>query len=251
MAIPLILLGFIVKTPENTPLNLPASAIMFILPALVASILMGLQSGSSGIKWLWGQIQDKHPIKHWFVYLFALSVMPLLALIVYFILYLAGIEIGTSEITITSVLTLLAVYTIAATCEEVGWMGYVFGPMESKWSAIKASLILGVLWALLHIAPWIQVHGVTWTVGWVVFSIFVRIPMTFLYIRVGRTLAPTIVLHTMINVVVSIIPTFTTDIYLPYAFAAGIILLSLAVVATGSLQNKKRATKDKILANSN
>ena len=40
---------------------------------------------------------------------------------------------------------------IAAIGEELGWMGYAFEPMQERFGALKASILLGISWALIHI----------------------------------------------------------------------------------------------------
>ena len=39
---------------------------------------------------------------------------------------------------------------VFALSEEVGWMGYGFDPTENRWNALKASLLLGLIWAIWH-----------------------------------------------------------------------------------------------------
>ena len=40
---------------------------------------------------------------------------------------------------------------LAATFEELGWRGYAFDSLQSKFSYFKASLIFSVLWSLWHL----------------------------------------------------------------------------------------------------
>ena len=42
-------------------------------------------------------------------------------------------------------------FFILAAGEEVGWMGYAFEPMQTQGGALRASLVLGVIWAIWHL----------------------------------------------------------------------------------------------------
>lgn len=42
--------------------------------------------------------------------------------------------------------------------EELGWRGYVLDPMQRQWGAGRASLLLGLLWALWHV-PYFLIDG--------------------------------------------------------------------------------------------
>ncbi len=231
-ALPLTLLGFLVKTPQNTPLQLPASAIIFIIPAIVASYLVGRKN----LGRLWSRALDTQYRKHAGWYIFSFTVMPIIATAVYLLLPFFGVEPGPLEISIAAVIALCAVYAISALCEEIGWMGYAFDSLEKRWGAVYASLVLGLIWALFHAVPWVQVHGWTWSLGWALFSIAIRLPLTLLYVRTGRTLAAVVIAHASINVVVTLLPGFTDTLYAPYLFAGASLLLSLCVVVSGTLR---------------
>ncbi len=43
------------------------------------------------------------------------------------------------------------VYFIGALGEEVGWSGYIIEPLQNRYGALKASLVLGIIWAVWHI----------------------------------------------------------------------------------------------------
>src|SRR5512136_2900247 len=42
---------------------------------------------------------------------------------------------------------LVVIIFIAAIGEELGWMGYVFEPMQKRLDALGASILLGIVWA--------------------------------------------------------------------------------------------------------
>jgi membrane protease YdiL (CAAX protease family) len=85
--------------------------------------------------------------------------------------------------------------------EELAWRAYALGKLESIYSQLKSSLILGAYWAIWHVPGWIVMFGLRGSArNFIVLTGFVTliswsVVFTFLYDRSGRSLPLTILLH--------------------------------------------------------
>lgn len=87
--------------------------------------------------------------------------------------------------------------------EELGWRGYLQVELNKRFSLLKASLIVGVIWAVWHLPLWfiagyqgldLLLYIVFFAVGLIAFSVI----LGFVYGR-GRNLLYAILLHQMLN----------------------------------------------------
>jgi len=60
----------------------------------------------------------------------------------------------------------IVVFFAGAIGEEVGWSGYVTGPMQERLGALGAGLALGTAWAAWHVIPYIQAHNSISWIAW-------------------------------------------------------------------------------------
>jgi len=87
--------------------------------------------------------------------------------------------------------------------EELGWRGYLQNELTRRHSLLRASLIVGVIWAVWHLPLWfisgyqgadLLLYIVFFAVGLIAFSVIIG----FVYGR-GRNLLYAILLHQMLN----------------------------------------------------
>jgi membrane protease YdiL (CAAX protease family) len=98
-------------------------------------------------------------------------------------------------------------FFIGSLGEEVGWMGYAFEPMQDKWNAFKAALVLGLIWALWHIPLYIFLIADPVLIAAQVLSVIaMRFLLVWLFNNTGKSVFVTILFHTVYNVTISVLP---------------------------------------------
>lgn len=98
-------------------------------------------------------------------------------------------------------------YFIAAVGEEIGWSGYLIEPMLKQYSALKTGTILGSVWAIWHVVPYIQTHhSLVWVVWQCFATVGLRILIVWIYNNTEKSVIAAILFHTMINVSDTLFP---------------------------------------------
>ncbi len=197
LSIPIWLLGMLAKT-ELLP-NLPVSAIMAICPAMAAGLLDYRLRGTIGVKALLLRAFDFKRMGKW-VWIFALVTMPLVMLLSWILQVNLGQELPVPEINLLQILSLLAVFFIAATCEELGWSGYATKSVVGTHGILLGGILIGAVSAIWHLVPLFQVgRELDWIIWWALGSISGRICIVCIYIRGGESVFATSIFHTLRN----------------------------------------------------
>ena len=109
-------------------------------------------------------------------------------------------------------------------------MGYAVDPMQDRWSALTTSVVLGLVTAIWHLVPLIQMgRTLIWIAWWALGSISVRILTVWLYNNTGRSLFAAIVFHAMNNLSFALFPNYGSH-WDPAV--AGVITATVAVIVT-------------------
>jgi uncharacterized protein len=124
--------------------------------------------------------------------------LPLAATLVFFITHFFVAFDGWS-ISFLLAPVYFVVYYVAAAFEEIGWTWYATPLLGKSMNVVSTGIIIGVVWATIHTLPWFQQSGLWFMVGMIVFSVFSRIIMTWLYLKNGELLWLNIMYHAMIN----------------------------------------------------
>jgi len=86
--------------------------------------------------------------------------------------------------------------------EEFGWRGYALDRLQSRFSALISSIILGLMWGVWHLPYlfWIGdevIYELLW--AFMLSNIIISIGMTWLYNNTGGSLLVALLHHTMFN----------------------------------------------------
>lgn len=199
LAVPFWLLGEVMKI-QLLP-GFPVTALMFVCPGLAALILARRESGREGGKALLKRACDYERIKAKVWYAPILLLNPAISVLSYAVLRLVGTPVPIPQIPIVSTLALCVVFLIGALGEELGWSGYAIDPLQSRLGALRASLLLGAVWAVFHFVALAQAHrSAEWIAWWTLGTVSARVIMVWLYNHTGKSVFGAALFHAASNV---------------------------------------------------
>lgn len=191
------------------PFDLPGSAVMVVIPALVASVLIYREKGMAAVAALWRRIFDVDRIRNVSWAMAALLTMPAAATAAYVAMRALHLPLPDQpSVDIALIPTALLFYFAGVALEEVGWTGYCTEPLQQRFGILIAGAIIGGVWAIWHLVPWIVIKGHTlyWTAGETALTVLMRIVMGYIYAHGGKSLFLATLFHATINVSFSLFP---------------------------------------------
>ena len=198
---------------------------------MAALILVYRVEGGGGVRKLMRRIFDQRRIRERIWYGPIIFLMPVIFLLTYGVMRVMGLPFPDEPHSLFLLIPLLfVVFFMLAIGEEVGWTGYATDPFQDRWSALTTSIILGLVTALWHFVPLIQMGRTPiWIAWWALDSISIRILTVWLYNNTGRSLFAAIVFHAMFNVSFAVFPNYGSH-WDPAV--AGAITAIVAVIVT-------------------
>jgi membrane protease YdiL (CAAX protease family) len=238
----------VLSLPFNGGVNLPVQGFpfygwplavgMIVVPAAVATVLTAREKGRGAALQLWSRIGDVRRIRgvHWA--LFALLFPPVVTLlsygvVAYFDLPLPRVVMFTPA----AAPGLFASFFIGAIPEEIGWTGYATEPLQKRYGVYGAGLIIGVVWAIWHVAAWWMGDG--WegqdhtlaVAGQAVSVVLLRVVMGWVYAAGGQSLFLAIVMHAIDNTCWKLFPNNGSH-YNPTVTAIVLGLMTVVIVVS-------------------
>jgi uncharacterized protein len=187
----------------------PAPFLLFYLgaagPALAAIVLSGLDHGKRGVWSLLSRLAVWRVHPKW--YLIALLLPGAVRFIAFALLYLSGYV--RSDVSFRKWPELVGIFLlmlILVPLEELGWRGYALPKLQKISGAIRASLILGIMWSFWHL-PLVWVKGSyqespspsTYILIFTVSILPISVLFTWLYNRTKGSLLHASIFHAAIN----------------------------------------------------
>ena len=209
LTIPIWLIGGIpLPGPSSFPLTLNVLIQPFV-PLIAALVLVHREEGRGGVRGLLKRTFDYRRIRYrkWYVPIIFLA--PLIYLLTYGVMALAGLPSSGAHTPFLAIPILFVVFFILGAGEELGWMGYAADPMQERRSALTTGIILGLVWAIWHFVPLIQMgRTLTWIAWWTLSTVALRILIVWLYSNTGKSVFAAIVFHATSNLS---LPAFPMD----------------------------------------
>jgi len=230
VCIPFWLAGAVVDQflPLPDSIHLPFAALLFVAPSTVALILRYRENGSAAVQQLLKQSFDFSRIKNKAWILPALFFWPIMAVLEYALIKVTGRLTPGLSFPDWALLSSFVLFFFGAIGEELGWLGYALDPLQERWGALGASLILGAVRSVFHVIGFIQAHNAPMWIVWQCLSLFFgHIIFVWLYNNTGKSIFAVIVLHATYNVATLVLPNFGL-IYDP--FYAFILTIPAAVI---------------------
>lgn len=180
--------------------GLPVGALMAVCPIIAAAILTYRKRGGQAVRALVWRAFDWRKIRPvW--YLPILLIKPGVMVLSYWVMRAMGRPLPAPRFSLVAVPVMLAAFFVAAVCEEVGWSGYAIDRLQRRWSALGASVLLGVVWAAWHTVPVLQAHrSASWIAWHGLETVASRVLMVWLYNATGGSVLATVLYHDVDNV---------------------------------------------------
>jgi membrane protease YdiL (CAAX protease family) len=200
---------------------------------VAASILVYREEKLLGAKNLLKRAFDYKRItkKVWYVPIIFL--MPFIYVLTYVIMRLVGLPVPTVWNPPLLTPLLFIAFFFAAAGEEFGYTGYVTDPMQARYTALTASLIIGLIHAVRHFPSEISIGQTLglFISGGVILAVSFRILTVWLYNNTGNSVFAAILFHAVTNTGRSIFPgsRSTFELY-DGAIGYGLIAITAVIV---------------------
>ena len=180
---------------------LPVNEIMAFVPMIAALVLAYRESGVCCAKAFLSRALDYRRINGVGWILAALLLMPIIFLLAYGVLRIQGRALPDIELfPIAGIAGFALMFFVGAIGEELGWQGYAYARVKTARSALAAALILGAVWGLWHVIPFIEMgRSIDWTLWQCVGAVAMRIIIVWVFENAGQSVFVAVLFHTMIN----------------------------------------------------
>jgi membrane protease YdiL (CAAX protease family) len=183
-------------------------------PSAAAFWLVSREMGIGGVRALWLRGWRAGPDRKWLIP--ALGLGPMLALATVAAVVVTGGSVdwaaGVPPLMILPVFGLI--YFANALPEEYGWRGYALDPLQQRFSALGASLALGLIWGMWHL-PLVFIEGTTQAAipfyEFVLQTMLLAVLYTWLFNNTGGSVLVVALFHASANTAAAAVPTWTTE----------------------------------------
>jgi membrane protease YdiL (CAAX protease family) len=227
---PLVILTDSVTDAQGLVIVILASNV----PSAVAIVLTAIVFGRGALRKLLGRLLIWRVNPLWYLVV-VLGPVALVAGMVGLNTLLGGpaLSLGMSLVSV-AIFFGFSIFPGSALGEEIGWRGYVLPRLQTRMSALSASLILAPIWALWHLPLWLTgAPGRTPLIyaGFVLSAFALSVLLTWVYNSTGGSLLLVVLLHATINLPITLLyDDLGSRVTVPVLLYFGLMVVAAAVV---------------------
>jgi hypothetical protein len=226
--------------------RLPIAALMAVCPVLAAVILTARDEGGAGVAALLRRALDARRLPSALWLAPALLIVPIIRVVEFAVQRLQGVAVPAPQFGLAPLLSLTALFFVGALAEELGWSGYAIEPLQDRWGALAASLLLGVVWAVIHFVPLLQANrSAEWIAWWSLGTVATRVIMVWLFNGAGRSVFAASLYHTTQNVSWQLYPVSGS---FEDPMVSGLIMATVALAITLATRGRLAAARPSLTA---
>jgi uncharacterized protein len=242
---PLVLLTDSVTATQGLVLVILASNV----PSAVAIVLTAVVLGRGALRKLLGRLLIWRVSPFWYLVVF-LGPVALTGGVVLLNALMGGpaLSLGMTLVG-AAIFFAFSVVPGSALGEEIGWRGYVLPRLQSRMSALSASLLIAPIWALWHLPLWLTGEpGRTPTLytGFLVSAFALSIISTWVYNSTGGSLLMVVLAHATVNLPLTLVrDDLGAQASVPVLLYFGLLIVAaiVVVIVAGPKHLSRKRTK--------
>jgi membrane protease YdiL (CAAX protease family) len=206
-------------------------------PSLVALTITAQAEGSAGVRALLSRLVAWRVSARW--YLFAVGYMATIKLVVALVhraVTGAWPRFGDESWYLMLAATIFSTVIGGQAGEEIGWRGYALPRLAARFGLARASIILGVIWAVWHLPLFFVRQADTYGQSFPVYLLQVTalsVALALVYWRTHGSLLLTMLMHAATNNTKDIVPSLAISGTNPFTLNASLVSwITLALLWT-------------------
>lgn len=126
---------------------------------------------------------------------------------------------------------LILFFFLLAAGEEAGWMGFAYEPMQAQYSALRAALVLGMIWALWHVPFYVFMMPDTFVLILQILTLVgTRILIVWIFNNTGKSVFAAIVFQAVDNAALVTFPEIMTVTPWGPTVYCGLVMIAAIIV---------------------
>ncbi len=211
--------------PAGTALGRLLLLLGTFAPSLVALSLTSRAEGGTGVRALLRRVVQGRVAARWYVFAAGYTVaIKLTVALIHRVATGAWPRFGNESWYVIPFA--IAISTPFQAGEEIGWRGYALPRLAARLGLARASILLGLIWALWHLplffVPEADTYGQSFFV-YVLQVVALSVAMAWLYARTDGSLLLPMLLHAAVNNSKDIVPSATPDATSPFGLGASLV----------------------------